>query len=802
MKEKKVFKTKYGYFTENGEEYVITSPKTPRPWVNVIANENYGFVVSQTGGGFSWFGNSQLSRLNIWYQDLVRDAYGRYVYVRDNNSGDFWSTTWKPTEADYTSYEVRYGLGYAKFTAVKNNIRTEQLMFVPRNENFEIWRIKVKNFGKVKKSLTLFSFLELCLGNGTDTHREFQKTFIETEIDKKTGVIYGRKRPALVPGFISTGAKDEPLSAFLAVLGGKNKNFDGDSEAFLGKYGSYSRPEAVAKGKLSPKRIIEKWGDPIFSSSLNLDLKPGEEKEIAFILGVYKKKSDVRKVVEKYKRNGKIEEDFNEVKDFWASLTEASWIETPDKAMNFLTNKWYRYQALSARMWAKTGYYQCSGGIGFRDQLQDSNCLLEVKPELTRKQILIHAEQQFPDGTVYHWWHPGTGIGAHTGMSDDLLWLVFISLNYYDETGDFSVFKEVVPFVEIDGRKEKGTIYEHCKRAIDKVLSRWSKRGLPLIGEGDWNDGMSHVGIKWKGESIWLGHFLYGILNRFCDICEKMGDRERGKCYVERAKKLKKAVNKYGWDGKWYIRATRDSGVPLGSKSERRGKIFLNAQSWAVLNDVAEGDRGEIAMKSAYKYLFKQYGPLLFTPGYDKIDYTIGYLSRYAPSVRENGGVYTHAACWGVAAAAKLKDADMAYSGYRNMCPVYRSVDNPDLYMAEPYVTPGNVDGPDSEKFGRGGWTWYSGSGSWMQKVAYNWICGIRAERDGLVIDPVIPKEWKFFRAKRKYRGHTYYIEVKNPESVNSGVKEIYLDGVKLGGNFIVPSGKNNVHEVIVVMGK
>jgi len=311
---------------------------------------------------------------------------------------------------------------------------------------------------------------------------------------------------------------------------------------------------------------------------------------------------------------------------------------------------------------------------------------------------------------------------------------------------------------------------------------------------------MSHVGIDWKGESIWLGHFLYGILMRFRAICTKKKDTKRAQYYTVRAKKLKDAINKHGWDGAWYIRATRDNGKPLGSKKEQRGKIFLNAQTWAIINGTATPERAKKAMKSVYKYLFSQYGPLLFTPGYDKLDSTIGYLSRYAPSVRENGGVYTHAACWGVQAAAIMDDGEHAYKAYRNMCPIYRG-STPEHYCAEPYVTPGNVDGPDSENFGRGAWTWYSGSGSWMQKVAYNWICGIRASSSGLIVDPCIPKTWKGFRAKRSFRGSAYYITVKNPHGVNKGVKELSINGKRIEGNVIPLPQKKGNYKISALMG-
>ncbi|MDP3920105.1 MAG: glycosyl transferase family 36 [Candidatus Omnitrophota bacterium] len=796
----KKFKNKYGYFTADGSEYVITNPRTPRPWVNVNANESYGYVVSQTGGGFSWYGNSQLSRLTGWYQDMIRDGYGKYVYLRDNDTGKFWSTTWKPTCFKYRSYEARYGLGYTKFRTVFQDIACEQLMFVPRQDSCEIWQVTLTNNSDRVRRLSAFPYFDWCLGNGTETHREFQKTFIEVQIDRSLGAIIGKKRPALVPPHISSGLKDTPLTGVLALTNQKPAAYDGDKESFLGMYGTFERPKAVVEGRMQNRRELEKWGEPIASMKADVTLEPGASKTLIFVLARIEDRSQAARIVKKYSSQATVNAELKKVNDFWSRLTDASWIDTPDQAMNFLTNKWYRYQAVSARMWAKTAYYQCSGGIGFRDQLQDSNCLLESDPDMTRRQIFTHAEQMFPDGTVYHWWHPGTGMGAHTEMSDDLLWLTFILLNYLDETTDDSILNKKAPYVTLgNAKKQSGTIYDHSCRSIDKVLSRWSKRGLPLIGEGDWNDGMSHVGVKWKGESVWLGHFLYGILIRFGEVCERQKDKSRKTRYLDRAKKLKAAINKHGWDGQWYIRATRDDGRPLGSKSESRGKIFLNAQTWAVINETATPERAKIAMKSAYKYLYKEYGPLLFTPGYDKLDETIGYLSRYAPSVRENGGVYTHAACWGVQAAAKMRDAERAYSSYRNMCPIYRAED-PDAYYGEPYVTPGNVDGPDSPNFGRGGWTWYTGSGSWMQKVAYNWICGIRASREGLVIDPVIPKQWKAFKAKRTFRGAVYLIEVKNKSGKGQGVRQVTVDGVKQDSNIIRPFKDGKTHQVRVIL--
>jgi cellobiose phosphorylase len=799
-KDTKKFQNKYGYFTADGREFVFTRPDTPRPWANVVCNADYGFINSQTGGGFSWIGNSQLSRVTRWEQDLIRDEWGKYIYVRDKDTSKFWSVTWKPCCVKFDSFETRYGQGYTLYKTAYQGIQHELLQFVPTSEPVEIWKLTVTNQSKKVRNLSFFSYFEWCLGNANDTHREFQKTFIETEIDSKNNAIYGRKRPALVPRFISSGLSETPVEAFHALTNVKAKAFDGDKESFFGQYGNILAPASVTSGKL--KGADGRWGDATASIQADVTLKPGESKVLVFILGATKSREEGIRLIKKYSTLETVERALQEVREYWEQWIDDCWVETPDEALNFLTNIWYKYQTVSARIWGRTAYYQCSGGFGFRDQLQDSHVWLPWNPKLTKNQILLHAEQQFPDGTVYHWWHPNTNIGAHTEMSDDLLWLVFLTLAYIDETNDFSILKEKAPFVQQAGKpKEVGTLYDHCKRAIDKVLSRFSERGLPLIGEGDWNDGMSHVGINWKGESVWLGHFLYGILQRFAPLCEREKEPQVSANYLKRAEAVKKAINEHAWDGEWYIRATRDDGRPLGSKSEKEGKIFLNAQTWAVICGTATLERAKKAMASAEKLLFQKYGPLLFAPAYTVTDPTIGYLSRYAAGIRENGGVYTHAATWGVQAECIMGKGDKAYQAYKNMCPIYRATDDADHYFVEPYATPGNVDGPDSPNFGRGGWTWYSGSGAWMFKVAYDWICGIRAAQEGLVIDPCIPHAWKGFRAKRQFRGATYLIEVENPEGVCSGVVRLELDGKVISGK-VIPAQKGGEHRVRAVLGK
>ncbi|MCB9799835.1 MAG: glycosyl transferase family 36 [Candidatus Omnitrophica bacterium] len=797
-KEVKKFESKYGYFTADGREYVITRPDTPRPWVNVISNGDYGFIETQNGSGFSWRGNSNLSRITRWEQDLIRDNWGKYLYVRDNESGKHWSVTWKPCMPKFDFFEVRHGQGYSVLTSVLNGIRAVKTVFVDVKDPVEVWKVTLKNESSSRRKLSLFSYFEWCLGNAADTHREFHKTFIETEIDEKSKCIYGRKRPALVPGFISTGLSETPLEAFHGV-NVTPAGYDGDKESFFGRYGELDAPASVVNGRL--ENTQGKWGDACASLQADVTLEPGQEKSVVFTLGATRSRKESQKIMAKYATPAAADAQLAKAKAMWNEFVEATYIETPDESMNFMSNTWLKYQAISARIWAKCAYYQSSGGYGYRDQLQDCQIFFSTKPELAKKQILMHAEQQFPDGTVYHWWHQNTGMGAITGCSDDLLWLDFITLNYLDETNDQSILNVVVPFLPDPKTKKvtKGTLYDHCLRSIDKVLTRFSKRGLPLIGECDWNDGLSHVGVHWKGESIWLAHFLYGIMDRMVPVMEKRGDKKKAKQYRLKADKLKKTINRLAWDGGWYWRATKDSGEIMGSKKCKKAKIFLNAQTWAVITGSATPERAKQSMAAAKKYLYQQYGPLLFTPGFDKTDATVGYITRYAPSVRENGGLYTHAGTWAVQAEAILGNNQDAYDVYKSFNPIVRGED-PDLYCAEPYVTPGNVDGPDSPKFGRGGWTWYSGSGAWYAVVVFNWILGVRPVSEGLLIDPVIPQDWSGFKIKRLFRKATYQIEVKNPNKTGKGVKEIVVDGKKLNSQIVPAFSDGKTHKVEVVL--
>lgn len=783
------FSTKYGHFSVDGNEYIITNFKTPKPWVNVISNGKYGLVISQTGGGFSWDTHSEFNRLNRWHQDLVQDNWGKYFYFKDNDTGDVWSPTWMPVKTELDFYQIIYGFGYAKFMSEYKGVKVSLTVFVPLKEDLEIWNFKIENNSSQKKSISIYTYFEWCLGSSSDHHREFHKTFLETHFDSQMNCMTATKRLWEIPlGDRGHWNIEYPYLGFISCSE-KISDYDGDKDSFVGQYGSIQNPAGISSKSLGKK--LGKWNDSIGSIKTEIDIDPGEIKNLNFFLGIKKNKKAINSSLIKFSNQKNVDDALAEVKLLWQKTFDTLVIETPDAAMNLLVNKWLRYQAIAGRLWGRTAYYQQSGAFGFRDQLQDSLVFLPINPKKTKEQICLHARHQFEDGTVLHWWHPISETGLPTKMTDDLLWLPFVILQYIDETADYKILSVKEPYY--DNKNKKDSLFIHSVAAIEKVLTRLSKRGLTLIGAGDWNDGLSAVGLDMKGESIWLTEFFYLILSRFSELSKEIGNDKLYKRYKRKADDLKKAFDKYAWDGEWFWRATKDDGKKVGSKTSPEGKIYLNAQTWSVISGIAESGKQNKAMSSVSKLLLKKNGCLLLSPAYTKPDKMIGYLSRYAPGRRENGGVYTHAATWAVWAYAMLKNKDEAFKSYKNLCPVYNGM-NPDEYVAEPYVTPGNIDGPDSPNYGMGGWTWYTGSAAWYQKVIVDWIIGVRATKDGLIIDPCIPDEWEEFSIKRLFRGTTYNIKVVRKRNNNSSDKFIIVDGKKIEGFLIKPVRKDNVN--------
>lgn len=790
-------KNKYGYFTEDKKEYVITDPRTPKPWINVISNSDYSFMVSQTGGGCSWRGNAGQNRLTRLYQDIIKDNYGKYFYLRNLDTKQVWSITYQPMQVDYQAFEVRHGIGYSIFTYKVDDVLSEMKMFVVPDKPLEIIEIKITNQSKETKKLDLTSYFEWEAGIHPDEHREFHKLFMETNYDETLKAIKLRKynwgfgdKNGLQNNadwdFVGFHAISEPV-----------KSFNTDKEKFIGMYNNESNPIAMTEELLA--NSDGRFGDPTASLQTEFTLQSNQSKTIVYTIGVTQlgkneipgieqEYEDPDKLIRTYTNVAAAKSVFEDVKLFWNELLSGDFVQTPDDAFDIMTNSFAKYQAISCRLWAKTAYYQTSGGYGFRDQLQDSLIFLESKPELTRKQLLLHASKQFQAGDVYHWFVTYQGWGPRGNCSDDLLWMPFVLYYYLEETLDYSILEEVVPFVD----DESATMYEHSKRAIQKALSRFSDRGVPLMGSHDWNDGLSAVGFKMKGESFWMSSFLYMVLQQFQTLSKYKKDIDFTILCEQQSIQIKKTFNTYGWDGAWYMQATTDDGLKLGSHENEEGKIFLMPNSWAIISDIIPKDRIDTVVQSLQKYLLKQYGTLLNYPAFTTPRTDVGYVTRYAPGLRENGGVYTHAATWAVTAFAKAGYPELAYQAYSGICPPNRTKD-PDLYLAEPYVTCGNSDGPISPMFGRGGWSWYTGSAQWLHRVAVQDIIGVKATFKGLSIIPNLPRAWNDVHYIRKFRNATYDITIQRGLE-----KGILVDGIA-NDTTIIPDFQDNMNHQIIV---
>ncbi|MCG3128979.1 MAG: Cellobiose phosphorylase [Phycisphaerae bacterium] len=779
----------YGTFTTDGREYRIHDHRTPRPWVNIIANPKFGLAVSHTGSGFTWIGNSQLAALTRWEQDLSRDASGRFLYLRDADSGRLWSLAPAPTFPTYSSYECRHGLGYTTFVTSFDGIAAEWTLFAHASEGLELWRVELRNTTDRPRRLEVCGVVEWCMGVSPSPRREFHKLFIETRYDTRRGAIFAHNHmwEAVHSPRWGHWNTDFPYVAALAcsepVLSAQ-----GDKAAFLGRYGDFRAPAALGEDLWKPQ--FGRHADAIAALRCAVELRGGASHRLAYALAAGESPTEVEKLLDQTARFGAggethaaVDRLLDLVRQGWQERLATCRVETPEPSLDHLVNDWVRYQAISARIWGRAGYYQQSGAFGFRDQLQDSQIWLQIDARCTRDQLRLHARHQFADGSVYHWWHPLTEQGHVTKMTDDLLWLAFVAANYLKETGDLTILRDEAPFID---DPKPAPLSEHVRRAFERVFRRSSPRGIPCIGAGDWNDGLNAVGLEERGESFWLAHFLAGLLADWAEIHRRCGALEEAGEFTRRRVALIAAINEHGWDGQWYMRATLDDGRKLGSRENRVGRVFLNAQTWAILNDVAPPDRAAQCLAAVREHLVSPAGALLLAPAFDRPIREIGYITRYAPGLRENGGVYTHAATWAIAAACKMRDRELVG---RLLTAINPALKDPEKYWAEPYVLPGNVDGPDSPHHGRAGWTWYTGSAAWLHRVVTHWVLGVRPEWDGLRIDPCLPPEWPRAAIIRPYRGNAYHVRIERGDDLPPATPcELSVDGRRIDGNVIVPA--------------
>ncbi|HQU71986.1 MAG TPA: glycosyl transferase family 36, partial [Calditrichia bacterium] len=743
------FENPFGHFARDGYEFVITTPETPRPWSNIISNGDFGLAVSQAGGGFSWRTHVSMNRLTRWNQDMIRDDWGKWLYLRDLDSGAFRSLAYQPVQAEYDLYEARHGLGYTTFVQKFGDMESEWTLFAAMGDPVEIWLVTLRNNGTQRRRFQLASYLEWNLGAAPDNHREFHKLFIDTAFDAKRSALVATKLLWEVPTERGHWNTDWPYIAFHAAsepLSG----WDTSKDQLIGRHGGFHNPRGLREGEFAGQ--TGRYEDAVASLATDIELAPGEEKTVVFLLGQPDKISrenlvgQAASLIDVYRNVERAREALQEVTDYWKNLCSLVHLETPDPAFNLLNNVWLKYQAISGHLWGRTGYYQQSGAFGFRDQMQASQVWLPLDPPKMLEQARLNARHQFEDGKVLHWWHPLTETGLPTDMVDDLLWLPYMLTRYFNETRNFGALREEIPYYD----QGAGSLQEHCVRAIEVVLERFSERGIPLMGAGDWCDGFSAVGLDWKGESVWLGMFLYDILVKWADILttdSPEADVKTAARFRERARNLKDALNEHAWNGEWYICATKDDGALMGDPSLEENKIYLNSQTWAIITGVADDNRRNKVAQAVLDHLEGDNGTTLFRPAYHTPDKNIGYITRYAPGLRENGGVYTHAATWSVMAFAEMGRGEDAFRLFQKLNPILQAQKDAHRYYAEPFVLPGNIDGFDSPNYGRAGWTWYTGSAGWLFTIAHENIVGVRSSKDGLIVDPCIPREWPSFTA-------------------------------------------------------
>jgi cellobiose phosphorylase len=775
-----------GGFTPDGREYVITTrpgQMTPAPWANVLANPNFGSVISESGQAYTWGENAHEFRLTPWHNDPVTDAGGEAFYLRDEESGEFWSPTPLPARGA-TPYVSRHGFGYSVFEHTEGGIRSELWVYVAIDAAIKFSVLKVRNVSGRTRRLSATGYVEWVLGD----LRPKSAMHLTTEIDPYSGALYARNRyNTEFPGRVAFFDVDDA-----------NRTVSCDRAEFIGRNRSLTDPAAMAHSHLSGKVGCDL--DACAAIQVGFDLADGQEREIIFRLGMggMPGAEDINRLVHRLRGSDAARRVLEAIWHHWNHTLGAVQVETPDASLNVLTNGWLLYQTIACRMWARSGYYQSGGAFGFRDQLQDAMALVHAEPRLLRAQLLLCAGRQFPEGDVQHWWHPPVGRGVRTHCSDDYLWLALATCRYVTSTGDTGVLDEPVRFLEgrrlnpeddsyydLPGRSESvGTLYQHCVLAIRHGL-RVGSHGLPLIGSGDWNDGLNRVGIQGKGESVWLGFFLYEVLHRFGTLARQHDDADFAELCATEAERLGESLERHGWDGAWYRRAYFDDGTPLGSADNTECRIDSISQSWAVLSGAGDAERARMGMDAVDQRLVRRDDALiqLLDPPFDHSALDPGYINGYVPGVRENGGQYTHGAIWAAMAFAALGDSRRAWELTTMINPANHAKSQEAIatYKVEPYVMAADVYAV-APHTGRGGWSWYTGSAGWMYRLIVESLLGIRLEVDRLYIEPCLPEHWSGLKIHYRYRETVYHIAVSQQAAEvggESGVASVAVDGVE-----------------------
>ncbi len=787
-----------GGFSADGKEYVIlTDGKkgTPLPWINVMANAHFGTIVSEQGSSYTWFENAHAFRLTPWKNDPITDSSGEAFYLRDEESGEFWSPLGNLV-SDQSRYIIKHGFGYSTIDHIEEGILSNVCTYVDDESPIKFVIIKVINQSGRHRRLTATGYIEWVLG-------ELQSKsvmHIVTELDSASGAIIARN---------TFNTEFQNVVAFFDV-DDPNYTYTTDRTEFLGRNGTVQNPEAMKRTQLSGKSGAGL--DPCAALQVLFELEDGKERTLIFKIGAGKDATEAIETVQRFQGSKAASLSLQRVNQFWHNTLGAVQIETPDASLNILANGWLLYQVISCRLWGRSGFYQSGGAFGFRDQLQDVIALMHAQPQLTRQQIITHASRQFVEGDVQHWWHPPQGRGVRTLCSDDYIWLPYVTSRYTTTTGDVDVLNEPISFLQ--GRSltaneesyydlpttsdKKATLYDHCKQSIIHAL-RFGEHGLPLKGSGDWNDGMNRIGIEGKGESVWLAFFLYDTLQKFSKLATLRGDLDFvTRCETE-AIQLRKNIDLHAWDGEWYLRAYFDDGTSLGSKNNLECKIDAISQSWAVLSEGGDKQRSLSAMRALDKFLInKEKGIIqLLDPPFDISEMDPGYIKGYVPGVRENGGQYTHAAIWAVMAFAKLGDTKKTEELLTLINPVSHgtTANQVATYKAEPYVMAADVYGV-APHIGRGGWTWYTGSAGWMYQLILESYLGLKREGDSMGFKPCIPATWKSFTVKYQFKQTSYTIQINQLSDGESA--QVVIDGQMQPGNTFQLMNDKQGHLVVI----
>jgi len=803
----------YGHFSKDGKEYIITDPDTPRPWGNYLTNEKYCAVISQTGGGYSFYKDSKTERMLYWTgQNLHQGRPGRYVFIQDEDTTKAFSVSWDPIRAKYDSYECRSGFGYQIIKSRVNGVEGETTYFVPVDEPCEIWKVRIKNTTKKTKRLNVFGYLEWFIGSADYiTFYNIAILWNRVHYDKKTNAIFAKKT-AFYEEF---NIKNNPYVLFFSSSQ-KASSWDCHKENFLGKGNTCQHPEGVFKGRGT--NSICDGEEPVAVLHQKMTLKPGEEKELVFILGQTAGQKDAERIIGKYKDKKNVMAALKAATAMWQDRLSPVQVETPDKDFDNIMNNWIKYQLWMCNLWSRSPsfYHEGQGGRGLRDSCQDSESILSLDCEAAKAKMLKVASLIRRDGTLAPGWSDTYGPYSNRPFKDHPTWLTPSIAAYVKETGDKGILCQEVPWLKdkwreggtkadpdwmdgaiIDG---EGTLFDHLLAQLTFTYNDVSVHGIPRVGEADWNDALDMAGRKQIGESVWLGIALIRALKMLSELAGLIKKDDVKKDLLEKARIMTKRINEAGWDGKWYLAGYNDDMVPFGSHKNKEGKMFLNSQSWAILADIVPQDRLEVMLESIDNNLNGKHGLALLAPAYTVFDPGLGRIAMFSRGTKENAAVFCHAHTFMLAAYAKLGMGNKAYKEFTKIMPNKQK--DMELYKAEPYAYAEYLIGPDHPyAYGQGAYTWLTGTAGWTFMVGTEWIMGARRDYEGLRIDPCIPSKWKKCRITRPFRGAVYEIEIENPNGVEKGIRSLSVDGKKLDGNLIKPHGDGKTHKVKVIMG-